>query len=216
MTQVCLIEADDGVVFDCNAITAEEIREEADYDGIRVKIVASLDKAKTTLQVDIGFGDAVSPAAENRELPVILPLEAPHLRAYAPETVIAEKFQAMVQLDMANSRMKDFYDIWLLCQEQRFEMGRLVGAIRATFERRKTDIPQELPVALTDQFLKDKAKTTLWIEFLRRAGLPESVGDLHEIGQVITAFLVPVTEQIRQGSGDVLVWPARGPWTAKA
>jgi len=212
MRKVCTVQADDGVILNSNEITAAKIREDAEYDGVRVKIPASLDKARTTLQIDIGFGDAVSPAAEIRELPAILELDAPVLRVYPPETAIAEKFQAMVHLDMTNTRMKDFYDVWLLCQEHQFEMSRLAGAIRATFERRNTEIPIGQPVALTDKFLKDKAKATLWREFLNRAGLSPSFAELHEIGELVMAFLMPVVEEIRDSGGDQSAWPAKGPW----
>lgn len=215
MREICSIQVDDGIIFHAGEIAAAEIREEAEYGGIRVKIPATLDKARTILQIDIGFGDVVIPAVEDRQLPAMLALEAPMLRAYPPETVIAEKFQAMVLLDMANSRMKDFYDVWLLSREQQFEMGRLGGAVRATFERRKTELPSTIPVALSEKFLRDKAKVTLWREFLNRAGLPSSLGELPEIGEGIAGFLMPVVAYVH-GDGDddghSLSWHPGGPW----
>jgi hypothetical protein len=179
-----------------------------------VKIPAFLDKAKTTLQIDIGFGDVVDPAAEDRELPVILPLDAPRLRTYPPEVVIAEKFQAMVNLDLANSRMKDFYDIWLLSQEQSFQMTRLATALRATFERRKTELPVKLPVALTGAFLQDKQKAMLWRDFLHRAGLPSLLGELSAIGESVGLFLMPAVASARAANSDhqASLWPPKGPW----
>lgn len=209
MREICLIEADDGIVFHADDIAVIEIRADAEYDGVRVKVPATLDKAKTTLQVDIGFGDVVMPAVEDRHIPTILPLEAPSLRTYPAETVIAEKFQAMVQLDIANSRMKDFYDIWLLSQEQQFEMDRLADALKATFQRRRTELPSALPTALSEKFLEDKAK--LWREFLSRVGLSPSVGDLSNIAEAISGFLMPVVEHIHTDTPS-LWWSPGGPW----
>jgi nucleotidyltransferase AbiEii toxin of type IV toxin-antitoxin system len=155
---VCSIEADDGILFDLAHISGEEIWEEAEYDGARVRVPASIDGARAQLQIDIGFGDAVDPAPVETKFPVMLKMESPRLRAYPPEVVIAEKLQAMVHLVIANSRMKDFFDIWILCHEQGFQMSRLRRAIAATFARRKTELPADRP-ALTDAYLKDKTKS---------------------------------------------------------
>jgi predicted nucleotidyltransferase component of viral defense system len=123
--EICSVKADDGIIFDLDKIAGEEIREEAEYDGVRVRVPASLDGAKAQLQIDIGFGDAVDPAPEETAVPVMLEMESPRLKAYPPEVVIAEKLQAMVHLGIANSRMKDFFDIWILSREQTFLMSRL-------------------------------------------------------------------------------------------
>lgn len=159
--EICALRADDGIEFDLDGIRGEAIRDDAEYDGIRVLIVAVLDKAKVTVQVDIGYGDVVDPAPVEAKVPVMLDLPPPLLRAYPPEVVIAEKFEAMVKLGTANSRMKDFFDIWMLAREQTFSMARLRRAIVATFERRKTALPQGVPTALTEAFLKDPEKIKL-------------------------------------------------------
>jgi hypothetical protein len=212
MKQICAVKNDDGIVFKAPEITAEEVRAGAKYEGVRVRILASLDKARTSLQIDVGFGDVVNPAVEDRELPTIVALEPPRLRTYPLETVIAEKFQAMVHLDVANSRMKDFFDVWLLCQEHAFKMSRVAGAIRATFKHRNTEMPSRHPTALTDRFLKDEKKAVLWREFLNRAGLPPSLGELHEIGSAIAAFLMPIVEHIRSAGKEEASWLPKGPW----
>ena len=159
---------------------------------MRVFVPASLDDARITLQIDIGFGDVVDPAPVESELPAMLDLPAPKLRTYPAEVVIAEKFQAMVQLGIANSRMKDFFDIWTLSREQVFSMTRLRRAILATFEHRKTSLPEELPTALTNGFLQDVEKIKMWKAFLKRIQLPDDHVELERVGQAIVDFLWPV------------------------
>ena len=210
--QVCSVEADDGVLFDLGGITAEEIREEAEYGGIRVRVPASLDGARAPLQIDIGFGDAVEPAPVETDFPVMLETESPRIKAYPPEVVIAEKLQAMVHLGIANSRMKDFFDIWILSQQQTFLMSRLRRAVEATFERRKTVLPAERPTALTETFLKDKGKSDQWRAFLSRMELSRDLIDLNAVGEIIAGFLMPAIDAARNGSKEEQEWPAKGPW----
>ena len=161
--EVCAVSADDGVEFDVAGLTIEPIREELEYGGLRLKTNATIDGARIRVIVDIGFGDAVEPA--EIVLPVLLDL--PTLRAYPPETVIAEKFQAMVMLGRANSRMKDFYDIWVLSRSQQIADDRLARAIRATFDRRSTPVPTSPPDCLTQEFATDAAKVQQWSSFVR-------------------------------------------------
>jgi hypothetical protein len=209
---VCSIEADDGIVFDLAHISGEEIREETEYDGVRVRVPASLDGAKAQLQIDIGFGDAVDPAPVETDFPVMLPMESPRLKTYPPEVVIAEKLQAMVHLGVANSRMKDFFDIWILSREQTFTLSRMRRAVEATFTRRNTPLPSGRPTALTDAFLKDKAKADQWKAFLNRMGLPKNLADFDEVGEAIAGFLMAVIEAARSDERDAQEWPAKGPW----
>jgi nucleotidyltransferase AbiEii toxin of type IV toxin-antitoxin system len=133
--QICAVEVDDGVELDTAALRVDQIREELEYGGLRIKTIATVGGARVNVVIDIGFGDAIEPGIEDVELPVLLDLPAPRLRAYARETVIAEKFQAMVMLGRANSRMKDYYDIWLLTRTHEFTGDRLARAIAATFSR---------------------------------------------------------------------------------
>jgi len=192
--EVCAVAADDGVVFDGAALTIEHIREEMEYGGLRLKTNAALDGARIRVLVDIGFGDVAEP--EELELPVLLDLPAPKLRAYRPETVIAEKFQAMVMLGRANSRMKDFYDIWVLARSNEFEEGRLARAIRATFDRRATAIPVEPPDALTRAFAEDAAKQQQWVSFVQDVAVQP--GSLTLVVDDLAAFLMPHAAQARQ------------------
>ena len=139
--EICSVPAQDGIVFDIAGIEAERIKDDAEYEGVRVSVPASLDGARVRMQVDVGFGDVVDPSPAELPFPTLLPLDAPVIRAYPPEAVIAEKFQAMVALGIANSRMKDFFDIWTFAITQRFDISRLSQSICRTFEQRRTGPP---------------------------------------------------------------------------
>jgi len=205
------VPADDGIVFDIAGIAAERIREDAEYEGVRVWVPARLDGARLIMQIDVGFGDAVDPAPAELLFPTLLPLDAPVIRAYPPEAVIAEKFQTMVALGIANSRMKDFFDIWTFATTQRFELPRLSLSIRSTFERRRTQLPEIPPFALTDEFLLDTLKKTQWAAFCKRLG-ERATPALDAIGPVLIRFLMPAVEQARQREPDELIWEPPGPW----
>ena len=180
---------DDGVEFDLDALRVDEIREELEYGGLRLRTTASIRGARIAVTVDVGFGDALEPGAEVIDYPSMLDLPTPRLRAYARETVIAEKFQAMVALGRANSRMKDFYDIWLLSQSFPFDDDRLAPAIAATFERRETEIPAKLPDALTPAFAEDEQKQRQWNAFLENVALRP--GSLADVIASIARFIMP-------------------------
>jgi predicted nucleotidyltransferase component of viral defense system len=156
--EVCAVTENDGVTFDGGALRIDRIREALEYGGLRLRTVATVAGARVNVVVDIGFGDAIEPGLEELDLPVLLDLPAPRLRAYARETVIAEKFQAIVALGRADTRFKDFYDLWLLSHTHTFDDDRLARAIQATFERRGTEIPVELPDALAPAFANDPLK----------------------------------------------------------
>lgn len=191
--------ANDGVSFDVGALRVDRIREDVDYGGLRLKTTASISGARISLSIDIGFGDALEPGAEMLDYPTLLDFPAPRLRAYARETVIAEKFQAMVALGRANSRMKDFYDIWILSRSFAFHDDRLPRAIAATFARRGTPIPTELPDALTPAFAADEQKQRQWKAFAEDVALDP--GDLTNVIGDIAEFLMPhaaVAAQVRQ------------------
>lgn len=158
--------AEDGVVFDPSSVQVSPIREEMEYGGVRVTMRARLDRADLPVQIDVGFGDVVRPVELG--LPTILPIPAPRLRAYPPEFVVAEKLEAMVRLGRENTRLKDFYDVWLLLRTVPFD-ERLQQAIAATFTRRGTSLSSELPDALSDAFADDPTKQAQWLTFLRRA-----------------------------------------------
>ena len=191
--EICSLVQADGIFFDLAGIEGTKIKEDAEYEGVRLRVPASLEGARVIMQIDVGFGDVVDPPPGPVTFPVLLPLAAPVIRGYPAEAVVAEKFHAMVVLGIANSRMKDFFDIWTLGQTHRFETGRLARAIGSTFERRQTPVPEKLPLALTSEFLEDAAKLTQWAAFGKRLGLSD-VPKLPAVGQYIAAFLLPALE----------------------
>jgi len=182
-----------------------------EYGGIRVTLRATIDRARISLQIDVGFGDAVTPAAEEVDYPTLLTLPAPHLRIYPKETVIAEKFQAMVSLDMANSRMKDFYDIWVMANTFDFDGTLLKKAIERTFERRRTSVPEDLPIALTARFFSEPAKVAQWRGFLLRNGAGLEIS-LEAVADVIARFVMPLCKAFQAGNKFALRWKAGGTW----
>jgi len=186
---ICAIDAGDGISFDVEGLRVELIREELDYGGLRLRTTAALAGARITIVIDVGFGDAIEPGVEEVELPVLLDLPSPRLRAYARETVIAEKFQAMVVLGLANSRMKDFYDVWMLSRSYDFNEDRLSRAIEATFDRRGTEVPVDEPEALSQVFANDEAKQRQWAAFVRDLGI--DVPALDVVVSNLAEFLLP-------------------------
>lgn len=165
--------------------------------------------------MDVGFGDAVVPQPETIDYPTLLDFPGPRLRAYPREVVVAEKFQALVALGIANTRMKDFYDLWMLARRFDFEGERLAGAIAATFERRRTAIPVEPPLALTPEFHGDAAKLTQWRAFLRRGSVAE-VAELAPVVELIRAFVMPPAAAASAGHTFGERWPSGGPWRGGA
>lgn len=202
---------DDGVLFDLGSLSIGPIREEQEYGGVRVEVIARVTTARVRLQVDVGFGDAITPEAAVVEFPALLDFPAPRLKAYPRETVVSEKFEAMVRLGMANSRMKDFYDLAMLAKYFDFDGDVLARAIRATFERRKTPLPANLPVALTVTFADDPTKKTQWSGFVRKASVSDS-GSLAETVGAIAMFVERPLLAARTEKFPSSRWRAGGPW----
>lgn len=210
--EMCQVEVeDDGILFNKDSVKAEDIRDQLEYGGTRIRFTADLAGALISLQVDIGFGDAVTPEAVEADFPTMLDHPAPHLRVYPPETVIAEKFQAMVKLGIANSRMKDFYDIWIISGMFDFDGTTLSTALARTFERRNTPLPMSVPLALTDEFSKDTQKVRQWGAFLNRSALQVDT-DLQGVVEVIADFVMPPIVARCSGESFNSSWRAGGPW----
>ena len=203
------VEAD-GLAFDADSIQAERITEDADYEGIRIRFRGALDSARINMQVDIGFGDVVYPEPEESELPTMLDSPAPRLLCYSRESSIAEKFEAMVKLGVLNSRMKDFYDIWLLSRQFDFDGAKLAEAIRLTFERRGTALPTEIE-AFTEPFID--AKQIQWTTFWKRLQQDHVPVSFREVTTAVDGFLAPVVAAISSGKPSPTNWTAPGAWT---
>lgn len=213
LREICLLPVEpDGIQFDPDTMHAEVIKEDADYEGLRVTFTAKLTNARVRIQLDFGFGDALASPAELTEYPVILDLPPPRLYGYSRETAIAEKFEAMVKLGPINSRMKDFFDIWLLSRQFEFDAPALATAIAKTFERRQTalDLP---PYAFTPGFAADPLKQTQWQAFLEKSRLAAAPRELTEIIDAISGFLLPPAISARDGTQLSSRWLPPGPWT---
>jgi hypothetical protein len=214
MRDVCSqpVEAD-GIVFDPHSVQGMLIKEDADYEGVRVTFRGSLENARIPMQIDIGFGDVMFPGPEVNVYPTILDYAPPTLRGYSRETSVAEKFEAMVKLGLLNSRMKDFYDIWVLSRQFDFDGIKLATAIEKTFSHRGTTVVAS-PAALTPAFATDPAKVTQWDAFVRKSRLTDVPTDLAAVVEVIAAFLNPPATAIAEGRSFSNAWMAPGPWHA--
>lgn len=214
IAEICLVECpEDGLRFDLSDLAVEEIRPDEEYSGKRARFRAFLGKARIAVQLDIGVGDAVGVEPEEISYPTMLPLPAPRLRAYPREQTVAEKFEAMVKLDVRNSRMKDFHDVWALAGSFAFDGAILRGAVAACFERRKTPWAAEAPRALTPAFYQSPEPETRWRNYLAAGAVlvaPPSGFDV--IGERIIRFLGPVRETILSSDPFAQSWPPRGPW----
>jgi predicted nucleotidyltransferase component of viral defense system len=203
----------DGLDFDPESISVFDIRDDQEYGGQRIKLMANLGKAKIPLQIDIGFGDAISPEPQQIAFPTLLDMPQPLIKVYPPETVISEKLQAMVDLGIQNSRMKDFFDILFLAMHFEFNGQNLVNAIQATFERRATDIPMESPIAFTNEFANDPQKKVQWKAFLRKNKLGATEEDFPKIILKIREFLEPVLFAAARKTGLNSNWKKNGRWS---
>lgn len=208
-------EDSDGIKFMPDTVRAIPIREEQAYGGIRVTLMGILHQARIPVQVDIGFGDAVTPEPERIEFPTLLDDPSPQLLAYPRYTMVAEKFETIVRLGMANSRMKDFYDLWLMSRLFEFEGQTLCDAIRNTFRRRSTPLPGGLPMAFTQEFRKDAQKQTQWQAFVRKSKPEDVSGDLGAVIIDIAVFLMPAIEASEREKPFWMLWPPNGPWNQR-
>jgi hypothetical protein len=211
--EVCAVGVEpDAMTYLPDSIRVAAMRPEDAYGGKRVTLQSRLGPARLRVQVDVGIGDAVIPEPVWLDYPSLLDLPRARLRAYRPETAIAEKFHAMVTLGSKNSRMRDFFDIDALAGRQSFSGQTLVDALRATFERRRTEIPSVPPLALTPAFPASSEKQTQWVGFLKKNRLSSTPTDLGQVVERLARFLGPVVLAARQGAAMDLVWPPGGPW----
>jgi hypothetical protein len=203
---------DDGLTLIVDSIRVNAIRDDTEYGGMRVKLFGDLAGARIPIQADIGFGDAVTPGPRSIEYPTLLDSAAPNLKAYPHETVVAEKYQALVTLGMANSRMKDFYDLWIISREFDFDGLILSKAIGNTFSRRHTPLPEHAPLGLSPEFYKDSQKNTQWNAFVRKGMLTATPPSLKNICLSLEAFLLPPTQALVRDGEFRANWEPGGPW----
>ncbi len=213
--EVCLQEVEpDGLTFDMDSIRGERIIVNADYSGARINFSGFLGKGKIPMQIDIGFADVVFPKPVRQQYPTLFAMPSPWVYGYPPESAVAEKFQAMVFLGAVNSRMKDFYDLWLLAEKFEYAGSTLQKAIRDTFRRRKTAIPGEVPAGLSDTFAA--GNQAQWQAFLRRTGIRSAPASLLEVIRILQRCLLPLINTGTPGRRFNAVWKPGGPWSSKS
>ncbi len=212
--EIAAIRLDDGIGFDADSVRAEPIREENFYGGTRIRLVGHVASARCALQIDVGFGDTVTPQAQRVAFPALLAdFELPMLRVYPVYSVIAEKYHTMVMLGLANSRMKDFYDLDTIAARTELDGRTLANAIAATFQRRGTPLPTEPPVALTREFGESGAKQRQWQAFLHKNRL--AAVELSETIGLLYTLLWPATQVAASDSPATALWsPGSGNWIA--
>lgn len=211
--EICLVDGeDDGLKFHPETVRGKAIREDQEYEGVRIQLESRLVGARIYLQIDIGFGDAVVPDPIETQYPTLLDFSAPRIRVYPRELVVAEKYHALVVLGIANSRMKDFYDLWILARTFSFDGEMLSRAIEATFIRRQTSIPTEIPMGLSAEFCDDPGKQTQWRAFLRKGRFADEKLSLGEVVTFLRDFLMPPSVAASGKERLILHWHPSGSW----
>jgi predicted nucleotidyltransferase component of viral defense system len=211
ITEILNVEVEaDGLNFDIESIQSERIKEDADYQGVRIRFHGRLDSAKINMQIDIGFGDVVHPCPEEYDLPTMLNFTAPRLLCYSKESAIAEKLEAMIKLGTLNSRMKDFFDIWLLSRQFNFNGNQLLQAIQLTFKQRNTELPDNI-IAFQTPFILEKQ--IQWQAFCRRINQEYLPTDLSVIIAQVAIFLNPIIAAVRSGQSFTQNWIAPNEWS---
>ena len=211
--KLCAIPVEnDGLKLLADSVDVETIRDETEYGGMRVKLIGNLAGARIPIQADVGFGDTVTPEIIEANYPTLLNHAAPHIKTYPRETVVAEKYQAMVLLGMVNSRMKDFYDLWIIASRFRFEGATLTEAIGNTFSRRNTKFPLQTPTGLRVEFYQEAQKNAQWNAFLQKNKLITDPPSLMEVSLLLEEFLMPPTRALISDENFPASWDAGGPW----
>ncbi|MEE9910366.1 MAG: nucleotidyl transferase AbiEii/AbiGii toxin family protein [Deltaproteobacteria bacterium] len=204
--------ASDGLVFDAETVRGQRIKEDADYEGVHVKLTGFLGRARIPMQIDIAFNDVVYPRAEMLNFPVILDLPHPRLKGYPPESILSEKFEAMVKLGLLNSRMKDFYDVWMMTRQFDFNGLDLVESLKRTFKHRKTELPWKQPLFAEEIYDQQSDRQTLWAAFLRKGEIRPAPDKLTLAVKAIEKFLIKPLHAIHEDLKFTQTWKAAGTW----
>ena len=178
----------DGISIDKESISVDRIRADDEYGGVRALMIAYIGTVRVHVQFDIGIGDAITPLAKKADFPALLAMSAPRIKVYPKATVIAEKLETIVKRGLANSRMKDYYDLWVLSREEHIDMSEVANAVVRTFARRKTAVPQECPYGLTNEFAQNADKSSQWNAFIRKSRLTGLTPDLFTVVATIRDF----------------------------
>lgn len=202
----------DGLIYDVETIKGYKIKEDAQYEGVRIKFRAFLERTRITMQIDVGFGDIIYPKAKLINYPVILNFPEPHLKVYSAESVISEKFEAMVKFSLLNSRMKDYYDIWLMMRKFDFKGSKLVEALKRTFQHRKTSLPQGKPLFAEEIYDDRSDRQTLWKAFLRKGEIKNAPEKLGTTAREIEKFLIKPLKAIQKDQDFNEEWKAGKSW----
>lgn len=201
----------DGIVFNQDTVTAARITEGARYEGVRVRVQGNLGSARVSLQIDVGFGDVIVPGPSKVTIPSILGFPPPKMKGYSMESAIAEKFQVMVRLDVLNSRMKDFYDIWMLSRAFDFRSETLAEAIQKTFDNRNTPVTAD-PAVFDPSFPKNADKKAQWRGFTEKAKLTNAPEKFEDVVTSVKSFLEPIASSLAAQRAFHSIWTAPGPW----
>lgn len=213
---VCRAEvAPDGLFFDPETVKGQKIKEDADYEGVRVKFLGFLERSRIPIQIDIGFGDIIYPIPKLIEYPVILDFPKPHLKGYPAESVVSEKFEAMIKLGLLNSRMKDFYDIWLMIHQFDFNGSKLTEALRRTFTYRKTKVPDSKKLFAKEIYNEKSDRQTLWKAFLNKGNIKQAPEKLSSVAKEIEKFLYKPLNAINKSEKFDARWNVSGSWECK-
>lgn len=212
MKDACGMDVEaDGMSFNAETVTATRVTEDAEYEGVRVRLRGSLGNARVFLQIDIGFGDEIVPGPSKVAYPTLLDFPSPELSGYTMESTIAEKFQAMVKLGILNSRMRDFYDIWMLSRTFDFKGEVLAEALTRTFDNRSTPIAIN-PTVFDSSFIEDGDKKVQWRGFIRKAKLADAPEAFEDVVAAVKVFLQPLAASLAGRQSFRGIWKARGPW----
>jgi predicted nucleotidyltransferase component of viral defense system len=206
------VPVDDGILFDAATVEAATIKSQDEYVGARVKLCAYIGKARIWLQVDVGYGDSITPEPLERAYPGLLDFPQAMLRCYAPETALAEKFEAVVNLGLVNSRMKDYFDFWTIGHQFSFDGTIMADTIRNTFAKRGTPVPASAPTGLSEAFWSDPSKQTAWRAFWKKSVVQNHMLDLETVVSFASSFLLPPAAAAAQGQPFTASWKPGGPW----
>ncbi len=210
------VPVEDGVVFDPVTVAASTIKAQDEYVGTRVSLCAFIGKARIWLQVDVGYGDSITPAPLEKSYPALLDFPNPVLRCYAPETALAEKFEAAVNLGLLNSRMKDYFDFWVIGHQFAFDGEVMATTIRNTFSRRGTPVPIDAPAGFSEAFWVEASKQAAWRAFWKKSVVQNPMLGMETVVSFAASFLLPPAFAAAQGQPFTRSWKPGGPWGGEA